>query len=157
MKNVFGKAFVAMAIVASGGAFASDYKPTMQQGTMHQGTMQQGAMHQGMEKKSEQSASFYATVEPASGDPTRVLNLDRAQIRSVQNMLHHKGYAAGPIDGIAGPRTAAAIMEFQQDKELSVTGQPNNETLIELGFRAAAASDRTRTKQYESDIMFDAQ
>jgi peptidoglycan hydrolase-like protein with peptidoglycan-binding domain len=34
--------------------------------------------------------------------------------RQVQEALHRLGYYKGPVDGILGPRTRAAIRRFQQ-------------------------------------------
>lgn len=56
-------------------------------------------------------------------------------IRSVQEMLKRNGLDVGPIDGILGPRTAAALREFQQQRGLPRTGEPDEATLNELNKR----------------------
>ena len=56
-------------------------------------------------------------------------------VRSVQEMLKREGLAVGPIDGILGPRTAAALREFQQQHGLARSGEPDEATLKELNKR----------------------
>lgn len=43
-------------------------------------------------------------------------------VRVVQRALHAAGYDPGPVDGIFGPRTAAAVRAFQRDRGLRVDG-----------------------------------
>lgn len=49
-------------------------------------------------------------------------------ISGMQARLNQCGYNAGPVDGIIGPRTQAALRKFQKDQGLSVTGEQNQET-----------------------------
>jgi len=56
-------------------------------------------------------------------------------VRSVQEMLKREGLDVGPIDGILGPRTAAALREFQQQHGLARSGEPDEATLKELNKR----------------------
>ncbi|MGB8432947.1 MAG: peptidoglycan-binding protein [Burkholderiales bacterium] len=56
-------------------------------------------------------------------------------VRSVQEMLMRQGLDVGPIDGILGPRTAAALREFQQKHGLARSGEPDEATLKELSTR----------------------
>jgi Putative peptidoglycan binding domain/FecR protein len=56
-------------------------------------------------------------------------------VRSVQEMLMHAGHDVGPIDGILGPRTAAALRDFQQQHGLARSGEPDEATLQELNKR----------------------
>ena len=39
---------------------------------------------------------------------------DPASIKQLQQTLNEKGFDAGPVDGIAGPRTQAALQKYQQ-------------------------------------------
>ncbi|NIS75528.1 MAG: peptidoglycan-binding protein, partial [Deltaproteobacteria bacterium] len=39
----------------------------------------------------------------------------------------------GPVNGINGPQTKKAIMEFQRDQEIAVDGIPGPQTLKSLG------------------------
>lgn len=57
-----------------------------------------------------------------------------------QLLLAALGFYTGPIDGIAGPRMEAALMEAQKAYGLPVTGKPNPQTLDHL--RDAYAKQR---------------
>ena len=46
----------------------------------------------------------------------------------LRGKLKEKGYDPGPIDGIHGPRTEAALRDFQKAEGLEVTGDMNEET-----------------------------
>ena len=59
--------------------------------------------------------------------------VDSTTIREVQQTLHKRGFRAGPIDGIMGPSTQAALKSFQQSQNLETTGQLNRQTLVALG------------------------
>lgn len=54
-------------------------------------------------------------------------------IRRVQQALKNRGYDAGIVDGIWGPKTQRAIEAFQSDRGFYVTGQLNIAILKELG------------------------
>jgi peptidoglycan hydrolase-like protein with peptidoglycan-binding domain len=51
---------------------------------------------------------------------------------AVQGELMRKGFYRGEIDGRPGPATTDAILRFQQDAEIPITGRLDNETLHEL-------------------------
>ncbi len=53
-------------------------------------------------------------------------------VRSMQSALKDEGYKVR-VDGVVGPNTQQAIREFQTDRELSITGKINSETLSALG------------------------
>jgi hypothetical protein len=53
---------------------------------------------------------------------------------AVQTQLAKEGYYRGEIDGILGPETRRAIVSFQSDHGLRVTGNLTQETLSTLGF-----------------------
>jgi peptidoglycan hydrolase-like protein with peptidoglycan-binding domain len=60
-------------------------------------------------------------------------------IREVQQALKDKGIETGPVDGIMGPKTKAAVEEFQQKEGLSGSGQLNHETLAALDVNVSGA------------------
>ncbi len=68
------------------------------------------------------------SVEPGERSP--------ATIRMLQHSLIQGGYAVDAADGIWGPKTAAAVREFQRVKGLKVTGQADPATLEALGVTA---------------------
>ena len=53
-------------------------------------------------------------------------------IRAAQKELERRGYDSGPVDGIAGPKTKAAISKFQADEQLAQTGRLDASTLSHL-------------------------
>ncbi len=54
-------------------------------------------------------------------------------IADVQTQLAREGYYRGDIDGVLGPETRRAIVSFQSDHGLRVTGNLTRETLSTLG------------------------
>jgi hypothetical protein len=73
---------------------------------------------------------------PMSGQPTP--QHDASTIREVQQALQGKGFDVGPIDGVMGPRTAAALREFQQQRGLNGSGRLDRETLSALNVRTGS-------------------
>lgn len=53
-------------------------------------------------------------------------------VRSAQSELKSRGYNPGPVDGVAGPRTRAAVSKFQADQGIKQTGQLDADTLAKL-------------------------
>ena len=77
-----------------------------------------------------------------SGAPIRILITRRSHqdiTADVQKLLNRLGYEAGPVDGLVGPSTAAAVKAFQADHAQAETG------VITPEFTRAlyAAADRT--------------
>jgi peptidoglycan hydrolase-like protein with peptidoglycan-binding domain len=63
----------------------------------------------------------------------RVSALDRGDTKKVQETLRDKGYYSGPVDGVMGPQTRAAIRQYQQSENLPVTGHLDGGTAGKLG------------------------
>ncbi|HVC62748.1 MAG TPA: N-acetylmuramidase domain-containing protein [Acetobacteraceae bacterium] len=55
------------------------------------------------------------------------------QVRAAQMYLTYRGFAPGSIDGVAGPRTAAAVRAFQATAGIAQTGQIDDALLSRLG------------------------
>lgn len=55
--------------------------------------------------------------------------IDGNDIKGVQGALKKAGFDPGPIDGIPGSRTLAAIKAFQKANQLKASGELNQETL----------------------------
>lgn len=60
--------------------------------------------------------------------------LTKAKVSEIQKALASKGYTVGPIDGILGNQTRAALLKFQKDKNLA-EGNLSIETLELLGVK----------------------
>jgi type II secretory pathway predicted ATPase ExeA len=67
-------------------------------------------------------------VEPRRPPPLT----DFSEIARVQSQLNTLGYAAGPVDGIMGPRTRAAIRRYQADAGLPVDGSMSDALIASL-------------------------
>ncbi|MBX9604773.1 MAG: peptidoglycan-binding protein [Gammaproteobacteria bacterium] len=59
-----------------------------------------------------------AAAPVAQGQP----NLNQA-VMNLQAQLAAKGYDPGPVDGVMGERTRAAIRAYQRDRQMPVDGQ----------------------------------
>ena len=60
-------------------------------------------------------------------------------VRSLQVALLYLGFSPGPIDGVPGPRTVAAIMAFQRKRKFKVTGRLDAQMTDALLYAAFAA------------------
>ncbi len=64
-------------------------------------------------------------------------------IRQAQTALKDKGHDPGPIDGVHGPRTSAALRSYQKAENIKVTGRLDGETRTHLMGQASATSTVT--------------
>lgn len=55
--------------------------------------------------------------------------LNSSQVRELQKILNDKGFNAGSVDGVIGPRTQQALRDFQKSEGLAATGNPDKQTL----------------------------
>ncbi|WP_340115232.1 peptidoglycan-binding domain-containing protein [Pelagibius sp. 7325] len=60
--------------------------------------------------------------------------LEAAYVRGVQKELAAHGYKPGPIDGVAGPQTRAAVRAYQADAGLEVDGKADKRLLDHIKF-----------------------
>lgn len=74
---------------------------------------------------------------PAAAQQTA--DLAPATVRMLQHSLIQGGYAIDAADGIWGPKTTAAVREFQRMKGLEPTGTADAKTLAALGVTANGA------------------
>ena len=54
-------------------------------------------------------------------------------MKNLQKSLQDKGMDPGPIDGVMGARTQAALRAYQKDQNLPQTGRTDAQTLEKLG------------------------
>jgi membrane-bound lytic murein transglycosylase B len=69
--------------------------------------------------------------------PDDVPRLSRDQVEALQRRLNEKGFEAGPVDGIPGPSTRAAIQRFQKSQGMIADGFPSRAVLDELAVQVA--------------------
>jgi hypothetical protein len=65
----------------------------------------------------------------------RASALDHGDTQKVQESLRDKGFYNGPVDGIMGHQTRAAIQQYQQSENLPITGHLDGDTAGKLGVR----------------------
>ena len=63
-----------------------------------------------------------------------------ADVERVQKALKDMGHDPGPVDGVMGAQTSAALKAYQQKHGLNVTGQLDAETSAKLGASGSAAA-----------------
>lgn len=68
-------------------------------------------------------------------------------VRAAQEALKDKGFDPGEIDGRMGPRTQAAISEFQRSAGLRETGRFDQATRSQLGIGSSGASPTSPSNQ----------
>jgi peptidoglycan hydrolase-like protein with peptidoglycan-binding domain len=70
------------------------------------------------------------------------------QVKAMQQALTDKGHDAGGIDGKMGPKTQAALRDFQQQEGLKATGRADADTMAKLG--GSSSSDTGASKDATS-------
>lgn len=73
-------------------------------------------------------------VNPPPKDAPR---LSRDQVMAMQERLNERGFDAGPVDGIPGPQTRAAIRRFQAANGMIADGFASREVLDALSLQVA--------------------
>lgn len=73
------------------------------------------------------------SYDSAQGDRPKTTTGSHAAVMTMQQALKDKGFDPGPLDGIAGPRTASALKAYQKSQNLAMTGTMNDDTAAKLG------------------------
>jgi peptidoglycan hydrolase-like protein with peptidoglycan-binding domain len=68
-----------------------------------------------------------------------------ADVERVQHALKQAGHDPGPVDGVMGAQTRAALEAYQKQRGLRVTGQLDAETAAKLGEGARAPAPSAQT------------
>src|SRR5688572_12608582 len=79
--------------------------------------------------------------------------VDSATVREVQTTLNQRHNARLGVDGKMGPRTQAAVREFQRSQRLEPTGQLNRQTLIALGLQRPDGSAAAPDPRYSAAVV----
>ena len=72
-------------------------------------------------------------ASPSASPPTSTSLTSTNDVAAAQQRLKDRGYYSGPVDGVMGPRTAAALRAYQRDHGLSATGRLDSQTASVLG------------------------
>jgi peptidoglycan hydrolase-like protein with peptidoglycan-binding domain len=77
----------------------------------------------------------------ASAAAAAAADLSLEQVRRIQQRLRELGFEPGPVDGIWGEQTRAALRAFQEARGLEPTGDPTEPTLAALGVEGGAGQE----------------
>ncbi|KLU58936.1 murein DD-endopeptidase MepS/murein LD-carboxypeptidase precursor [Peptococcaceae bacterium CEB3] len=85
-----------------------------------------------------------AFASAAQAAPLMEMGSRGTDVRVLQTELSHLGYAVGPLDGIFGPKTLAAVKSFQRNDHLRADGMAGPLTQSTLDkLQAGPASERS--------------
>jgi peptidoglycan hydrolase-like protein with peptidoglycan-binding domain len=95
-----------------------------------------------MDKKSDTTGNDAKSgaVKSSGSEPTTKDAGNLEQVKAVQQALKDKGQNPGDVDGRMGPKTEAALRDFQQKQGLKATGHADAETIAKLGVEAKAGA-----------------
>ena len=101
------------------------------------------------EQQPGQSSSRDQQAQTSQGQGQGAQQEDQETVKQAQEQLSAMGHDAGPADGILGPKTQAAVKEFQESKGLQPSGQLDNQTLAAL---MTWRSDRAGSARYANTL-----
>lgn len=87
----------------------------------------------GTEQQSGEAERHKATEQQEGAEQQGQAGMDKEEVKKVQEALKDKGHYQGPVDGILGPTTRAALKKFQSAQGLEATGELDEETKKQLG------------------------
>jgi peptidoglycan hydrolase-like protein with peptidoglycan-binding domain len=64
----------------------------------------------------------------------------KEHVKAVQQALKDKGHDPGAVDGVMGPKTQAALKEFQSKEGIKESGRLDAETMSKLGVQARSGA-----------------
>jgi Putative peptidoglycan binding domain len=120
---------------ASGGPTTGSAGSDMKSGTTGS-DMKSGTTGSDMKSGAKGSDSAVKSDAMKSGLPERSAGSPE-QVKAVQQALKEKGHDTGDVDGKMGPKTEAALRDFQQKQGLKATGRADAETMAKLDIQAA--------------------
>ncbi len=83
------------------------------------------------------------SVQPVQSAAAKMGAYDPDVVRAVQRELGQRGYAPGLSDGTANPVTRAAVMAYEHDHGLPLTGEPSEALLKSILFGLPASGGAT--------------
>lgn len=111
-------------------------------GTSTEGSTMRSGTGSSMSGATGTTEKMDKATEGKRGHRAKGASAGKAHVREAQQALKDKGHDPGPIDGIMGPKTQAALRKFQQAEGLTTTGRLDDETRSKLGVGMAAAPGR---------------
>ena len=120
-------ALLTTTMLAAPAAFAASTNQQPSQGQqMQQNQHQKNAQDQQHQQNNPQQSA-------ENNQPIPSQRLSRGDVRQVQQALDKDGFKAGRTAGRWGNKTASAVQQFQQSKQMQPTGQLNEQTVADLG------------------------
>src|SRR3989441_7902603 len=101
-------------------------------------TTKSGAADMDKAEKSGAMKSDRSDTMMKSGNAARGGNRD--QVRAAQQALKDKGHDPGMVDGVMGPKTQAALKDFQKSQGIQDTGRLDAETMSKLGIEGRSGA-----------------
>lgn len=138
----------AVALALAGAAYAGGDKNksmTSAQGSAEVATQQQSSFDSTMQSTTSASASQSAS---ANGQSSSANGQSSAQagdesVRQLQQQLKDKGFDPGPIDGIDGPKTQAALRKAQEAGGLNASASSDLSTSSATSSSGPSSSEST--------------
>ena len=137
-----------------------DAQGTVRTGAVHVSSRTSGAASQASEGPIVDPAAAQRVSVDTSGNrktasPVNTRNVEPTAgnaIAGIQRELTARGYEPGPVDGVVGLMTRAALLAYEYDEGLALTASPTEDRLKQLIFglnapAARAQSGRPATKQ----------
>ena len=91
-----------------------------------------GAAVGALTSKDSGGADHAAAGKASSADPAQA-SVEASQLtKNVQTSLAKLGYDPGPADGVLGPKTRAAIREYEQHNNLPVDGKVTQDLWLHI-------------------------
>ena len=158
MKILTGMAAIVMSgVLIAGTAFAqagtgAGSSADQQAGSPKQETNQKDKQGGSTKQEANQKARGRADAgQPGAGERTSsgkdasadatstgVPGADKQTVSDVQQALKDKGQDPGPVDGVMGARTRAALQAYQKAQSLEATGRLDAKTMASLGIQTPA-------------------
>jgi membrane protein involved in colicin uptake len=92
----------------------------------------EGKMERAWDKTKEKTKDVTGKAKDAV-TPDKHKGEAATDVRGAQQALRDKGFDPGPVDGVMGPKTTAAVRDFQSKEGLMATGQLDADTRARLG------------------------
>jgi peptidoglycan hydrolase-like protein with peptidoglycan-binding domain len=128
------KHIIAAAVASAflgGAAFAQQSQNGMQSPKASD-AMRSGDHAMQSDQSAQQGSSMHENKMAAPERSSMNTNVSSTVIRQAQEKLNAQGYDVGSVDGVWGPKTRAALRNFQKAKDITPTGVLDQETLAAL-------------------------
>ena len=95
---------------------------------------------QGQSDQTKPRAGSRKSQSAQSGQSSQAQSQSPDVVKQAQEKLSAAGMDAGQADGKLGPKTQAAVKEYQQSKGIQASGQLDRQTLAALGVSGSSGS-----------------